>query len=122
MKLHLAGLSGQNLFTGYGAGYVMVNHTRHERSLVVLPDHLIEQWQAQTFEQLAAEHFDCLLPLQPEMVLLGTGATLRFPHPALTKALLAARIGVEVMDTGAACRTYNILTGEGRRVAAALLL
>lgn len=122
MKLHLFGLSGQNLFTGYGAGYVMVNQTRHERSLIVLPDHIIEHWPPQTFEQLAAEHFECLLPLQPEMVLLGTGATLRFPHPSLTKTLLLSKIGVEVMDTGAACRTYNILTGEGRRVAAALLL
>ena len=100
----------------------MVNQARHQRSLIVLPDQIIENWQAQIFEQLAAEHFECLLPLQPEMVLLGTGATLRFPHPALTKALIAARIGVEVMDTGAACRTYNILTGEGRRVAAALLV
>ena len=122
MKLHLSGLSGQNLFTGYGAGYVMVNQTRHERSLIVLPDHVIENWQAQTFEQLAAEHFECLLSLQPEMVLLGTGVTLRFPHPSLTKTLLLSKIGVEVMDTGAACRTYNILTGEGRRVAAALLV
>lgn len=122
MKLHLSGLSGQNLFTGYGAGYVMVNQTRHQHSLIVLPDHVIENWPPQTFEQLAVEHFEHLLPLQPEMVLLGTGATLRFPHPSLTKTLLAARIGVEVMDTGAACRTYNILTGEGRRVAAALLL
>ncbi|MEO6431968.1 MAG: MTH938/NDUFAF3 family protein, partial [Nitrosospira sp.] len=59
---------------------------------------------------------------QPEMVLFGTGATLRFPHPTLTRTLIESRIGVEVMDTAAACRTYNILTAEGRRVAAALLI
>jgi len=122
LKLHLSGLSEQNMFTGYGTGYVMVNQMRYERSLIILPDRIIEDWPAQTFEQLAVEHFEQLLSLQPEIVLLGTGATLRFPHPSLTKILIAAKIGVEVMDTNAACRTYNILTAEGRRVAAALLV
>lgn len=122
LKLHLSGLSEQNMFTGYGTGYVMVNQMRYERSLIILPDRIIEDWPAQTFEQLAVEHFEYLLSLQPEIVLLGTGTTLCFPHPSLTKTLIAAKIGVEVMDTSAACRTYNILTAEGRRVAAALLV
>ena len=122
LKLHLSGFSEQNMFTGYGTGYVMVNRTRYEHNLIILPDRVIEDWQAMTFEQLTAEHFESLLPLQPEMVLFGTGAALRFPHPSLTKALIASKIGVEVMDTSAACRTYNILTEEGRRVAAALLI
>ncbi|SFN76203.1 Mth938-like domain-containing protein [Nitrosospira briensis] len=122
MKLHLSTFSEQNIFTGYGAGYVLVNRKRHEQNLIVLPDRIIENWEATTFEQLTAEHFDFLLPLQPEMVLFGTGARLRFPHPKLTRALIGSGIGVEVMDTSAACRTYNILTDEGRRVAAALLI
>lgn len=122
LKLHLSGFSEQNMFTGYGTGYVMVNRTRYEHNLIILPDRIIEDWQAMTFEQLTAEHFESLLPLQPEMVLFGTGTALRFPHPSLTKALIASKIGVEVMDTSAACRTYNILTAEGRRVAAALLI
>ncbi|MGH8684609.1 MAG: Mth938-like domain-containing protein [Nitrosospira sp.] len=122
MKLHLSGPSEQNMFTGYGAGYVMVNQTRYQRNLIILPDRIIENWGAGTFEQLTAEHFEFLLPLQPEMVLFGTGATLRFPHPSLTKTLITSKIGVEVMDTSAVCRTYNILTAEGRRVAAALLI
>jgi uncharacterized protein len=122
LKLHLSGFSEQNMFTGYGTGYVMVNRTRYEHNLIILPDRIIEDWQALTFEQLTADHFESLLPLQPEMVLFGTGAALRFPHPSLTKALIASKIGVEVMDTSAACRTYNILTAEGRRVAAALLI
>ncbi|MDN5836382.1 MAG: Mth938-like domain-containing protein [Nitrosospira sp.] len=122
MKLHLSGFSEQYMFTGYGPGYVVVNKTRHEQSLIVLPDRIIENWEATTFEQLTAEHFDFLLSLQPEMVLFGTGATLRFPHPSLTKTLITSKIGVEVMDTNAVCRTYNILTAEGRRVAAALLI
>jgi len=62
------------------------------------------------------------VPLQPDIVVLGTGASLRFPHPRLTRALLEQRIGLEVMDTAAACRTFNILAAEGRRVAAALML
>jgi len=115
-------MAGQNMFTGYGAGHVMINHARYERSLIVLPDRIIEDWNANAFDDITAEHFDFVLSLQPEMVLFGTGATLRFPHPRLTRSLIQAGIGVEVMDTAAACRTYNILTAEGRRVAAALLI
>ena len=73
------------------------------------------------FEALAGEHFEALLELEPELVILGTGARQRFPHPRLTVALSGARIGLEVMATGAACRTYNILMGEGRRVVAVIL-
>lgn len=115
-------MTGQNMFTGYGAGHVLVNHARYERSLIVLPDRIIENWDPSVLEDVTAEHFDFVLSLQPEMVLFGTGATLRFPHPRLTRSLIEARIGVEVMDTAAACRTYNILTAEGRRVAAVLLI
>jgi len=122
LKLHLFKSSGNNIFTGYGIGYVMVNQTRHEHSLIIMPDRIIENWQAKTFEQLAAEHFELLLPFQPEIVLLGTGTTLRFPCPSITKELISLKIGVEVMDTSAACRTYNILMAEGRNVAAALLV
>jgi uncharacterized protein len=110
------------MFTGYGAGHVIVNHKRFEHSLIVLPDRIIENWDASAFEDVTAEHFDFVLSLQPEMVLFGTGAALRFPHPRLTRSLIQAGIGVEVMDTAAACRTYNILMAEGRRVAAALLI
>jgi uncharacterized protein len=110
------------MFTGYGAGHVIVNHRRYEHSLIVLPDRIIENWDANAFEDLTVEHFDFVMSLHPEMVLFGTGATLRFPHPRLTRSLIHAGIGVEVMDTAAACRTYNILTAEGRQVAAALLI
>jgi uncharacterized protein len=112
--------AGVNMLTGYGAGYVLVNGRRHERSLVVVPDRLID-WDAASFEALREEHFAALAALAPEIVLLGTGPRLRFPHPRLTQALAAARIGLEVMDLNAACRTYNILVSEDRRVAAALL-
>ena len=122
MKLHLASQTGQNLFTGYGAGYVLVNNRRYERSLVVTPERVIQDWPAASFDRLDAGHFEFLLGLRPEIVLLGTGATLRFPQPALSRCLAQARIGLEVMDASAACRTYNILTAEGRNVVAAVLL
>ena len=122
MKLHLSGSSGLNTFTAYGPGYVDVNGRRHERSLVVLPDRVVADWPAPSFEALAAEHLAALLGHAPEIVLLGTGAVLRFPRPEITRPLVEARIGLEVMDVQAACRTYNILVAESRRVAAALLL
>ncbi len=122
LKLHLSSSSEKNIFTGYGVGYVMVNQTRHEHSLIIMPDRIIENWQVQIFQQLTAEHFEILLPFHPEIVLLGTGTTLRFPCPSITKELIELKIGVEVMDTSAACRTYNILMAEGRNVAAALLI
>lgn len=122
MKLHLASLTGFNQITGYGSGYVAVNNVRHEKSLVVMPNRIIEEQLPRDFSNLGGVHFEFLRGLEPEIVLLGTGAALRFPAPALTRCLLQARIGLEVMDTGAACRTYNILTAEGRSVAAAILL
>jgi uncharacterized protein len=122
LKIHRAEPTGRNAFTGYGVGYVMVNQERYSRSLVVLPDRLITDWAATTFEALAAEHVGALAELGLEIVLLGTGPRLRFPDPAILRPLAEAGIGVEVMDVQAACRTYNILMAEDRKVGAALLL
>ena len=121
MKLHLAAVTTENRFTGYGPGYVMVNNVRYEKNIIVLPERLM-QWDVAAFETLGGRDFEFLTNLAPEIVLLGTGASLRFPHPALSQSLANARIGLEVMTTPAACRTYNILMAEGRKVAAALLL
>ncbi len=122
MKLHLSQTTGTNTFTAYGAGYVSINGQRFERSLIVLPDHILTDWAPESFEALAPGHLDTLVDIAPEVVLLGTGARLRFPRPEITRALVEARIGLEVMDAQAACRTFNILVAEGRKVAAALLL
>jgi len=122
LKLHLDNAAGLNLFTGYDADYVAVNHQRYQTSLIVLPDRIVEDWPPQDFAALEAAHFEFILEFQPEIVLLGTGDTLRFPHPCITEALIRARIGIEVMNTPAACRTYNILASEDRKVAAALIL
>ena len=121
VKLHLAGALARNTINGYGAGYVLVNGARHDENLIVLPDRVL-RWNAGGFESLGAEDFVALAQLDLEVVLLGTGATLRFPSPQVIRPLVEARIGFEVMDTPAACRTYNILASEERRVAAALLL
>jgi uncharacterized protein len=122
LKLHLSDGQGRNAFTAYGPGYVAVNGVRYERSVIVLPDRPVAEWSAVDFEALTTADFAALVPLDAEVVLFGTGATLRFPPRALLQPLIDAEIGVEVMDVQAACRTYNILLNEDRRVAAALLL
>jgi uncharacterized protein len=122
LKIHLARSDNQNTFTGYGEGYVMVNAVRHERSLVVLPDRPVESWPVSGVGALQEDDLQFLAGLGVEIVLLGTGESLRFLHPRLLQPLAQARVGVEVMDTRAACRTYNILVAEGRKVAAALIL
>ena len=109
-----------NTFSGYGDGFVLVNGQRHEANLIVLPEQLMP-WSAKNFDALVEADFEVLLELNLEILLLGTGPQQRFPHPRLTQALARKRIGVEAMDLRAACRTYNILMAEERRVAAALL-
>lgn len=121
MKLHLANTDGLNLFTAYGEGYVAVNHDRHEGNLILLPDQIIAAWSSSSAETLNESDITTLCALPCEILLLGTGQRLRFPSARLLKPLATARIGVEVMDMQAACRTYNILAAEGRKVAAALL-
>lgn len=120
MKLHPAGASGHNSIHAYGEGYVMINGQRHESSLIVTPDRVLP-WKVAAFDSLQLEDFQFLGSLGMEILILGTGPRQRFPHPRLTGALAAARIGIEVMDVQAACRTYNILVAEERKVAAALL-
>ena len=120
MKLHASNPSGANTITAYGEDYVKVNGARRDSSVIVTASEVLP-WSATTFDALSADHFQELSKLGVEIVLLGTGARQRFPHPRLTAALGAARIGLEVMDLKAACRTYNILVAEERRVALALL-
>ncbi len=91
------------------------------RSTVISANRMLE-WAPQSYDTLKEEDFEVLATLEPELVVFGSGQTLRFPPHALLKRLIARRIGFEVMDTGAACRTYNILASEGRNVVAALLM
>jgi uncharacterized protein len=120
VKLHPAGRGTYNTITAYGEDYVMVNGQRHESSLIVMPEQLLP-WSAQSFDALNEADLIFLRDLRAEIVLLGTGPRQRFPHPRLAAPLAAAGIGLEVMDLKAACRTYNILVAEERKVAAALM-
>ena len=122
MKIERDEVQGRNTFTGYGEGYVEVSRARHHASLVVSADRLVTDWPAASVEALSADHMAAIVELKPEIVLLGTGPTFRFPEAALLAPLYKAGIGVEVMDTPAACRTYNILLAEGRNVLAALIV
>ena len=122
MKLQLAKTDALNTFTAYGEGYVSVNGIRHHTNIVVLPDRLISEWTLASFESLSVADFERLAALEAEIILLGTGQQLRFPDAQLFRPLIEAQKGLEVMDLPAACRTYNILAGEARKVAACLLL
>ncbi|NHC07491.1 Mth938-like domain-containing protein [Azonexus fungiphilus] len=121
MKLHTTSTAGLNLFTAYGDDYVAVNHEKHEKNLIVLPESLRPGWSTANVATLQESDMQQLLDLGVEVILLGTGKRLRFPAPALMRPFAPAGIGLEVMDLQAACRTYNILASEGRKVAAALL-
>jgi uncharacterized protein len=120
VKLHASAPSGANTITAYGDGYVMVNGARRDTNVIVTPSD-VKPWSAADFEHLKEQDFAELAELGAEIVLLGTGARQRFPHPRLTSSLGAKRIGLEVMDLKAACRTYNILVAEERKVALAIL-
>ncbi len=121
MKLQLDPGSGRYLITGYRAGAVLVNGEAHEHSLIVTPERLVA-WRPLTIDDLGAEDLAAIALLAPEVVLIGTGSRLRFPGAALLAQLTDAGIGVECMDTGAACRSFAVLSAEGRRVAAALIV
>jgi uncharacterized protein len=122
MKLHLATTNTQNSFTGHGEGFVLLNGRKMTQSIIVTPEQVIENWAPSGFDALTQNDFQALLELSPEIILLGSGARFRFLPPVTTKALAASGIGVETMDTPAACRTYNVLLAEGRKVAAALII
>ncbi|TLS18294.1 Mth938-like domain-containing protein [Azospira oryzae] len=121
MKLHRDSTDGHYSFTGYGDDYVAINGKNHQGNLVLLPRRLIQDWTEATFDNLTQADFDFLAELKMEIMILGTGAKQRFPHPQLLQGLMRAGVGLEVMNTQAACRTYNILVAEGRSVGCALL-
>lgn len=108
--------------SGYGPGWVGIEADKITHSLIISSSGLRQEWNCSRFEDLSAEHFAPLALLDAELVIFGSGQRNRFPPAVWLQPLMAKRIGLESMDTQAACRTYNILAGEGRRVVAALLL
>jgi uncharacterized protein len=122
MKLHSDSRSKFHVVTAHGAGFVAVDGRKLDRSLLLMPDRIDAAWGPDSFAALTAEHLAPLAQLGCDVVLLGTGSRQHFPSAALLRPLIEARIGLEAMDTPAACRTYNILVAEGRKVAAALIV
>ncbi len=108
--------------SGHGPGFVEVNGVRFAHGVCVAPDTAPQAWGAQGFDALTEADFAPIAERAPAVVLIGTGARQRFPAPALLRALMARGVGFEVMTTPAACRTYNILVGEGRAALALLLV
>jgi uncharacterized protein len=108
--------------TAYGPGWVGVDGEKITASVVLGSRGQRLAWHCERFADLTPAHFAQLAELECELVLFGSGLRNRFPPPAWLQALMARRIGLETMDTHAACRTYNILASEGRKVAAALLI
>jgi uncharacterized protein len=121
MKLHPDQFDVQAI-TGYGPGWVGVNGEKITHSVLVASTGERIEWHASRYDELGAEHFAQLAALGVEVALFGSGERIRFPKPAWLRPLIEAGIGLETMDTAAACRTYNILAQEGRRVAVALLI
>ncbi|MET3495875.1 Mth938-like domain-containing protein [Variovorax boronicumulans] len=121
MKLQPDKSDTQSL-TAHGPGWVAINNEKVEGSVVVGSRGERFEWNCTRFDELGAEHFAQLASLGAELIIFGSGTRIRFPQPAWLQPLMAQRTGVETMDTPAACRTYNILAGEGRHVIAALLV
>jgi uncharacterized protein len=121
MKFHLQA-PGATLVTGLGDGWIKIGPAEYRENCVLTPEGVEMGFAPGGIDGLGEADFARLLELRPEIVLLGTGGHQQFLHPRVTQPLAAAHVGLEVMDTRAACRTFNILLGEGRRVIAALIL
>ena len=122
MKLQSDPHSGANTITGYGDGYVEINQVPYANAVLLSSDGAISEWPVKSFDDLEASHLAQMVNLNPELILIGTGSRQRFPKPELLKTLIQAKIGFEIMGSQAACRTYNILVGEGRQVLLALIV
>ena len=122
VKIRLDTPSATYVIRAYGPGQVTVNQQVYTRTLVVMPNLILPDWSPQCFDDLTLDQFADLSQYPLDIVLIGTGERLRFPAQSLLAPLRECHIGVESMDTGAACRTYNLLVAERRQVAAVLLM
>ena len=114
--------SGANYIRAYAPGRINVNDRLLNASLVLSPATLMENWPPQRFEDITLQHLETALALEPEILVIGTGRTLQFPEARIMAEIQQRGIGLEVLDTAAACRTYNVLVSENRNVVAALLM
>ena len=122
MKLHTSSTEKYQTVTGYDHTGVEINAQRFDYSVLVMPEVAPRPWNVTRFEDLTAAHFEQIAADKPDVVILGTGERQRFVHPRLVASLSNERVGVESMDSHAACRTYNILMGEGRKAVLALII
>lgn len=122
MKFNLDQPSTAHVVRAYGPGVLRIGERSYDASLIVTATALIERWRPRRMEDLALDDLEPVLVLQPEVLLIGSGQRQKFPDRAILTSLYRARVGFEIMDTGAACRTYNVLVAEGRNVAAALIV
>lgn len=121
MKLQADRIEGQNAVARHGPDGVVINGAEYRESVIVPWQGMVSRWQVDSFDDLTEDRFAALAAQGPELVIFGSGSRIRFVKPALLRPLIERRIGVETMDTAAACRTYNVLLAEGRSVVAALL-
>lgn len=121
MKLQEHQAASLHTITAYGETWMAVNNQTTEGSLLVMPEGMLQAWRPRQWQDIAAEDFQLMIEAKPDLVILGTGAQQRFLHPRLASQIATRGIGLECMATPAACRTYNILMAEGRKVLAALL-
>ena len=122
MKMALDGAVGVYMIKSYEPGRVQIRDRYFDTSLIVLRDHLLDDWQPRNASELRASHLEPILQHRPEVVIVGTGENQVFPEPATFMTLMDLGIGFEVMNNAAACRTYNVLVAEERRAALALIL
>lgn len=121
MKLELDNTTGHQI-SHYGSGSITINQTAYTQNLIVTPTTIVSPWEVRSIETLTTADYESLLALKPEIILLGCGETPIVPPPALIAWFAAKRIGVEVMVTGSACRTFNLLCSEGRQVVAGFII
>jgi uncharacterized protein len=122
LKLQAERILGVNAVSSLVAGEVSINGQPHVESIIVPWQGEVLSWNVARFEDLAASDFERIAALKPELVIFGSGSRIRFPSPPLLRPLIERRIGLETMDSGAACRTYNVLVAEGRSAVLALLM
>ena len=122
MKLQPDKQPSLNTVSAYGPDYIEINAQRYSSSLLLSPESPVIEWSCTRFEDIKIEDFEQIAKLEPAVVIFGSGGRIRFPQPALIAPLIACNIGLETMDLQAACRTYNVLMAEGRKVVAALLI
>ncbi len=122
MKFTLESPQGNNVFSNYGDGFLTINDNRHHSSVLIFPDRIVPDWPVQNVADLQIGHFDIFRERKPDVVILGTGARQQFPETSLRRELLSIPLPIEIMDSAAACRTYNLLVSEGRDVGAAVMV